>query len=161
MYQEFIQNHPAFNTNAYSEAYRDSVVRTLQGLGLPLPYYSRREPWGYYREGMVYMPIEQDLLILLQSVEMSRSKQYLLPDVIEWFNSTPITRKLSPRGWKYARSDRPPFPELRLPPRERINLVYYNLNATTPASEKDSEGEKANKPTGTQEDSGRDSQGTS
>ena len=135
MYLEFIQNHPAFHSKAYSEAYRDSVVRTLQGLGLPLPYYSKREPWGYKRDGMVYMPIESDLLIFLQSIEMSRSKQYLLPDVIDWFNSAPITRTLSDRGWKYARNDRPPFPELRLSPEERINLVYYNRVTTTSPKE--------------------------
>lgn len=131
MYQEFIANYKVFDSDAMSKECRESMIRTLQGLGLPIPIgYSKRVPWGYARQERIDIPVEQDLQVFLKALEMINSKQYLLPDVWEWFNSAPITRKLSFRAFKYLRADRPAFSEMKLSPQERINLVYRPTSVT-------------------------------
>lgn len=131
MYSEFIANHKVFDAKAMSKQCQQSMIRTLQGLGLPVPFYTKREPWGYKRDGMIYMPVESDLQIFLKSIELFESDQYLLPDVWEWFNSAPVTRQLSFRGYKYMKADRPVFPELKLSPEERITFVYRTTSITS------------------------------
>lgn len=136
LFTDFIENSPIFKSSAMSRPLRDSMIRTLQGLGLPTPMYTKREPWGYRREGNIYLPIEQDLQILLKAVEMAESKLYHIDDIIVWLHAAPITKTFERRNFFNLKNDRPPFPELRLPVDERINLVYRTASRTTEESVK-------------------------
>lgn len=130
MFSDFIQNNKVFDPSAMSRQCRDSMIRTLQGLGLPTPAYAKREPWGYKKEGNVYLPIEQDLQVLLRAVEMAESRQYHQDDIVKWVQSAPISRTFEKRQFANIKKDRPPFPELRLPVEERIELVHRTTSRT-------------------------------
>lgn len=131
MFQDFIQNNKIFDSSAMSKKCRESMIRTLQGLGLPTPAYARRLPWGYTKEGNLYMPIEQDLQILLKAVEMAESRQYHVDDIVAWIQAAPISRTFEKRTFFNIKRDRPPFPELRLPVEERIQLVHRTTTSAT------------------------------
>lgn len=129
----FVETHWVFNKE-YSKKFRFSMVPTLQGLGLPTPIYGKKAPFGYVKEGDVFMPIEQDLQILHTAIKMCESPDYFQDDAIDWFNSAPISKTLSRRAFMYIKAQRPPFPEIELPVEKRIEL----LNGTTsPTSQED------------------------
>jgi hypothetical protein len=133
MFEEFTKTHPIFNSSL-SKKFRYSFIPLLQGLGLPTPAYAKFAPWGYRKEGDFYLPIEQDLQILLKAIEMCDSKQYNADDVLEWFQSTPVTKTFERRNFYNIKQDRPPFPELRLPVQDRINILYGILPSITPVA---------------------------
>lgn len=132
---DFIKNHKIFDATAMSKMCRESMIRTLQGLGLPTPSYSRTIPWGYVKENNVLMPIEQDLQILLKACDMADSRQYHGDDIVAWVKAAPtVSKNFEKRNFYYIRKNRPPFPELRLPILERVELVYRTTSRTSEKS---------------------------
>lgn len=129
MFSELLKTHPMFD-NKLSRKFRESMVPTFQGLGLPTFQYCNRCPWGYVKQGDIYMPVEQDLQILLKAVEMADSKQYHTDDVVLWVQSAPISTTFEKRQFFNIKRDRPPFSELRLPIEERIQLVHRTTSRT-------------------------------
>lgn len=128
-YDEFVLNHPIFDKTTFSKQLRKSLIRPLQGLGLPTPRYGRKTPFGYENINNVFIPIEKELLILHTAVNMIDG-DYYLDDIHAWFNSA-ITTPRSLRTFQYIRFDRPTFPEIKLPLEERIKIFYGIAPATS------------------------------
>lgn len=129
MFSEFIQNSIVFQEGT-SKKLRAHLIPIMQGLGLPTPQYCKTPPWGYRKENNIFIPIERDLIILLQACEMADTGHYTVDSIVEWVHSANPETSFERRNFFNIKRDRPAFPELRLPVEERIKLVHRPTTAT-------------------------------
>lgn len=123
MYQEFINTHPVFK-GQYSRLLCQSIIDTLMGLGLPLPVKQSKCPWGYRKEGSIFVPNEQELEVLATAFDMDASGMYFLDDVIAWLQAALPNAATSRRTYLILKKERPLFPEFRYSLEERIKIAH-------------------------------------
>lgn len=109
------------------------------GLGLPLPAAGKKSVWGYEKKGEVYYPITHELDALYTACQMSESRDYDVPDILEWLH-TATGHGPSRRNFFYFKEKRPLFTEYKtLTVDQRIELFNNVRSAPSPAAKEEAE----------------------